>query len=81
MSSPESEPVPGCAPAVFRLRSVEKVYGQGAAAVHALRDVTLDVLRGEFMVMLGPSGSGKSTLLNLMGGLDRPSGGELKTRE
>lgn len=57
------------------------MYGQGAAAVHALRDVTLDVLRGEFMVMLGPSGSGKSTLLNLMGGLDRPSGGELKTRE
>ncbi len=53
------------------------MYGQGAAAVHALRDVTLDVLRGEFMVMLGPSGSGKSTLLNLMGGLDRPSGGEL----
>jgi putative ABC transport system ATP-binding protein len=77
VSSPRREPAAGEPPIVFRLRAVEKVYGQGAAAVHALREVNLDVVRGEFMVMLGPSGSGKSTLLNLMGGLDRPSGGEL----
>ncbi|MEY2593568.1 MAG: hypothetical protein RI972_1257 [Pseudomonadota bacterium] len=65
---------------MFRLLAVGKTYGEGAAAVHALREVNLDVEAGEFMVMLGPSGSGKSTLLNLMGGLDRPSCGELHFR-
>jgi putative ABC transport system ATP-binding protein len=65
---------------VFRLLAVGKTYGEGAAAVHALREVNLEVAAGEFMVMLGPSGSGKSTLLNLMGGLDRPSCGELHFR-
>jgi putative ABC transport system ATP-binding protein len=62
---------------VFRLVALGKTYGEGAATVHALREVNLEVARGEFLVMLGPSGSGKSTLLNLMGGLDRPSSGEL----
>jgi putative ABC transport system ATP-binding protein len=62
---------------VFRLVAIGKTYGEGAATVHALREVDLEVARGEFLVMLGPSGSGKSTLLNLMGGLDRPSSGEL----
>lgn len=65
---------------MFRLLAVGKTYGEGAAAVHALREVNLEVAAGEFMVMLGPSGSGKSTLLNLMGGLDRPSCGELHFR-
>ncbi|MBU6193748.1 MAG: ABC transporter ATP-binding protein [Burkholderiales bacterium] len=71
---------PPKSPPVFRLLAVGKTYGEGAAAVHALREVNLDVEAGEFMVMLGPSGSGKSTLLNLMGGLDRPSCGELHFR-
>ena len=62
---------------MFRLVALGKTYGEGAATVHALREVNLEVARGEFLVMLGPSGSGKSTLLNLMGGLDRPSSGEL----
>ena len=62
---------------VFRLRGLGKTYGQGSAAVQALREVDLQVEAGEFLVLLGPSGSGKSTLLNLMGGLDRPTQGEL----
>jgi putative ABC transport system ATP-binding protein len=63
---------------VLRARLLCKTYGSGDAAVHALRDVDLDVARGEFMVLLGASGSGKSTLLNILGGLDRPSSGELE---
>lgn len=47
----------------------------GEVQVHALREVDLDIYRGEFVVLLGPSGSGKSTLLNILGGLDRPSSG------
>ena len=58
---------------VLRARSLCKTYGSGESAVHALREVDLDVAPGEFMVLLGPSGSGKSTLLNLLGGLDRPT--------
>jgi putative ABC transport system ATP-binding protein len=60
---------------VFRLEGVQKRYGEGDAAVLALRGVDLDVARGELIVLLGPSGSGKSTLLNILGGLDRPSAG------
>ena len=62
---------------VFRIRGLSKTYGEGAAAVHALRGLDLDVGRGELLVLLGPSGSGKSTLLNILGGLDRPTAGEV----
>ncbi|OUM00919.1 ABC transporter ATP-binding protein [Variovorax sp. JS1663] len=58
-------------------RSLCKTYGSGEAAVHALRDVDIDVARGEFIVLLGASGSGKSTLLNILGGLDLPTSGEV----
>ncbi len=63
---------------VFRARDLAKVYGSGATQVVALHGVSLDIARGEFVVLLGPSGSGKSTLLNILGGLDVPSAGELR---
>ena len=62
-------------PPVFRLVDLRKTYGEGEAAVHALRGVGLEIAEGELVVLLGPSGSGKSTLLNVLGGLDRPTGG------
>jgi putative ABC transport system ATP-binding protein len=62
---------------VLRARSLTKTYGSGETAVHALREVDLDVRQGEFIVLLGASGSGKSTLLNILGGLDRPSSGDV----
>ncbi len=65
------------APAVLRARALSRVYRTGDTEVRALWEVDLDVARGEFIVLLGASGSGKSTLLNLLGGLDRPSSGEL----
>ncbi len=57
--------------------NVSKVYRMGQTEVHALRDVSLSLMPGEFVVLLGASGSGKSTLLNILGGLDRPSSGEV----
>jgi putative ABC transport system ATP-binding protein len=64
----------------FSARGLTKVYGMGAAEVHALRGVDLDLHEGELIVLLGPSGSGKSTLLNILGGLDRPTAGTLHFR-
>jgi putative ABC transport system ATP-binding protein len=61
----------------FSLRKVSKRYGEGASAVHALKDVDLEISEGEMLILLGPSGSGKSTLLNILGGLDRPTSGEV----
>lgn len=66
---------------IFALRRLSKTYGVGETAVHALVDVDLDIEEGELMVLLGPSGSGKSTLLNILGGLDRPTAGELCFRD
>jgi putative ABC transport system ATP-binding protein len=63
--------------AIYRTRSLSKVYKTGETEVHALRGVDLTIRRGEMVVLLGPSGSGKSTLLNILGGLDRPSSGQL----
>jgi putative ABC transport system ATP-binding protein len=57
------------------LRSVDKVYGDGDDAVHALTGVSLEVERGEMVALVGPSGCGKSTLLNLVGCVDLPSRG------
>ena len=60
---------------VVRLSSIQKSYRMGEVEVHALRDVTLDLARGEMVAIMGASGSGKSTSLNVIGTLDRPSSG------
>ncbi len=65
---------------VFEARGLTKVYHMGEVQVHALRGVDLDLFAGEMLVVLGPSGSGKSTLLNILGGLDRASGGLVRYR-
>jgi len=57
-----------------------RVYSSGAMGVVALDDVSLSVKEGEFLGVAGPSGSGKSTLMNLLGGLDRPSAGNIKVQ-
>ncbi|MGW5328667.1 ABC transporter ATP-binding protein [Streptomyces sp. NPDC004014] len=63
---------------MVRVEDVHKSYGRGAAAVHALRGVSLEVPRGELVALRGRSGSGKTTLLNIVGGLDTPDRGRVE---
>jgi putative ABC transport system ATP-binding protein len=62
---------------ILRVRAVRREYGRGEGLVRAVDGVDLDIARGETVAVMGPSGCGKSTLLHLLGGLDRPSAGEL----
>ncbi|NLB64974.1 MAG: ABC transporter ATP-binding protein [Lentisphaerae bacterium] len=60
---------------LIQIRGVSKVFDLGKIQVHALRDMNLDIHRGEYLSIMGPSGSGKSTLFNMIGALDRPTSG------
>lgn len=79
----QSSPLPAQHPtsnrriATFDVRNVTKSYQTDAGEVNALRGVDLQLMEGEFVVLLGPSGSGKSTFLNILGGLDVPTTGEV----
>ncbi len=73
--SERQPPVP-----IVALRQVTKVYGSGAAAVHALAGVDLTIDEGEFVAIMGPSGSGKSTAMNIIGCLDTPTAGRYQFR-
>jgi putative ABC transport system ATP-binding protein len=63
--------------ALVRVEGVGKVFHRGSEDIHVLADLHLQVPSGEFLALMGPSGSGKTTLLNLIGGLDRPTRGEV----
>jgi len=62
---------------MIEIKMATKTYHQGMKEIHALRNISLTIAKGEFLSIMGPSGSGKSTLLNLIGGLDQPTSGEI----
>ena len=63
---------------IVHAENITKVYRMGHEEVHALRGISLDIYRGEYLSIMGPSGSGKSTFFNIIGGLDTPSGGSVE---
>lgn len=76
-SYPDERTRPATGVTVLAARDLHRTFGTGATEVHALAGVSLEVPAGRLTVVRGPSGSGKTTLLNLLGGLDRPTSGEV----
>ena len=62
---------------MIRVNDLQKIYGQGSTATHALKGITLDIKLGEFVAIMGRSGSGKSTMLHILGLLDAPTSGDI----
>ena len=62
---------------LVRVHQIEKIYHRGAEVTHALRNISLEIYRGEYICIMGPSGSGKSTLFNMIGALDTPTSGRI----
>src|SRR5260370_10901645 len=75
METPASEGSTGNNGEVVRLVAVHKTYRTGEMELHAVRRVSLEIRRAEFVALMGASGSGKSTLMNILGCLDRPTSG------
>lgn len=74
-------PTPSAGEVIFRTRGLTKTYEMGDVHVHALRGIDTELYSGELVVLLGASGSGKSTYMNILGGLDRPTSGEVMYRQ
>src|SRR5437763_12702551 len=72
------ETVPPAENTVYRLAGVSKIYRKGGREIHAVRDLDLEIRTGEWLAVQGKTGHGKSTLLQLLGGLDRPTQGQLE---
>jgi putative ABC transport system ATP-binding protein len=70
-------PIENDAAPLVRLRSATKFFKRGSERIEVLKHLDLDVPRGDFLALMGPSGSGKTTLLNILGGIDKPSSGEV----
>src|SRR5690242_3994439 len=66
---------------IVQIRELTKLYRQGEIEIKALNGISLDILEGEFLALMGPSGSGKSTLLHIIAGIDRPTSGQCVVQE
>ena len=75
VSRPETAAAPGSPRPIIEIRHISKIYATGEAEVHAVRDISLTIERGDFVAIMGASGSGKSTMMNIIGCLDVPTKG------
>ena len=75
VSRPETAAAPGAPRPIIEIRHISKIYATGEAEVHAVRDISLAIERGDFVAIMGASGSGKSTMMNIIGCLDVPTKG------